>query len=514
VTVDRKQRNRPYRTAWDEPGQEFYARQEPANRSGAGYAVAFLMLLALAVVCVAGFLVVRLLTPASSPGILPRFETWTPSPTARGAGDGSPVAEQPTPIPDTPVPGNALVNIDPGQGYINTLITVSGQGWWPGEPVFVFLRSQDEGDGRGYSYAAAVADDQGNIRTAFTFPNELRWIGQQWADVIARGTRSGREASIRFVLVAPTATATAVPPTARPTQRPTNTPPPTHTPTPTLTPTPELVITDWQGEYFSNSTLSGNPALVRNDVGIDFNWGDGAPATGLPADRFSARWTRRVRFDEGTYRFIAAADDGVRLWIDDQLIIDQWHDGPLTPYSADVSLAKGRHSIRLEYYENVGGAAVNLTWARLEVATVTPTRTPTPTATPTSQPNLPDSWHGEYYANPDLMGEPVLVREDTDVDFDWGAGSPGSGLPADNFSVRWTRDIWTSAGDYRFVLQADDGVRFWVDGTLLVDEWHVGTGETYRVKVSLSEGVHSLRIEYNEIYLNASIHYDRKLVTR
>jgi hypothetical protein len=514
VTVDREQRNKPYRAAWDEPDREFYPRPEPASRSSAGYAVAFLMLLALAVVCVAGFLVVRLLTPASSPAILPRFETWTPSPTTGSS------EQQPTPISNTPIPGNAIVNINPGQGYINTLITVTGQGWWPGEPVFVFLRSKDEGDGRGYSYAAAVADDQGNMRTALTFPNELRWTGQEWADVIARGTRSGQEASIRFVLVAPTATATQPPPTARPTLPPTNTPLPTDTPAPTLTPTPELVITDWQGEYFRNPTLSGDPALVRNDVDIAFNWGEGSPAADIPADRFSARWTRRIRFDAGTYRFVAAADDGVRLWIDDQLFIDQWHDGALTSYSVDVDLVKGRHWIRLEYYENLGGAAVDLKWNRIEQATATPTWTPTPTltptpsATPTAQPDLPQSWHAEYYANPDLVGQPVLVREDADVNFDWEFSSPGDAVPVDSFSARWTRDIWTSAATYRFTLQADDGVRFWVDGVLLVDEWHVSTGDSYRVEIPLAEGVHNLRIEYNEIYLTAAIHFRSKMLSR
>jgi hypothetical protein len=503
VTVDRKQPNRPYRGTWEARSQEFYPGQRGESRGGAGYAVVFLMLLALAVLCVAGFLVVRLLLPGSSPAILPKFETWTPSPTA-GTLEPSPTA-----LPPTPVLGEAMVSINPEQGYINTLVTVTGQGWWPGEPVFVFLRSKEEGDGRGYSYAAAVADEQGNMRTALTFPNELRWIGQEWADVIARGTRSGREASTRFTLVAPTPTATQPPPTPRPTllpthtPLPTNTPLPTATPEPTFTPTPELVITDWRGEYYANPTLAGEPVLVRNDVNIDFNWGEGSPDPRVPIDRFSARWTRQLRFSAGSYQFVVSADDGVRLWIDSQLLIDQWHDGPFTPYVAEIDLAKGRHTLQLEYYENFGGAAVELTWDRSD----------RPTATPTSQPSLPGTWHGEYYDNPDLSGQPVFAREDAEVDFDWGLNSPGDGIPADNFSVRWTQDMWMEAATYRFRLQVDDGVRFWVDGALLVDEWHPNAQETYRADLYLPAGVHRFKIEYNELSYEASIHYRARVTS-
>jgi hypothetical protein len=504
VTVDRKQPSRSHRPMWDDRTQEFYPREEPAGRSSTGYAVAFLMLLALAVLCVAGYLVVRLLVPDSSPALLPKFETWTPSATAGGS------EPQATSVPNTPVLGEALVSITPQQGYINTLITVAGQGWWPGEPVFIFLRSMVEGTGRGYSYAAAVADDQGNMRTAFTFPNESRWIGQEWADVIARGTRSEREASTRFTLVAPTPTPTQPPPTARPTLPPTSTPLPTDTPEPTLTPTPELVITDWRGEYFANLTLSGDPTFVRNDVAVAFDWGEGSPGAGVPVDRFSARWTRRLRFSEGSYRFVVAADDGVRFWLDGQLLVDEWHDTGLTSYSVDVDLTGGRHALQLEYYENLGGAAVELAWNRIEEPTATPTQTPTPT----SQPSLPETWHAEYYANPDLGGQPVLVREDADVNFDWGPGSPGASVPVDNFSARWTRDVWTPDANYRFILQADDGVRFWVDDRLLIDEWHISTGDSYRVKVHLSEGVHRLTIEYYEVFLDASIHYQERIISR
>jgi hypothetical protein len=252
----------------------------------------------------------------------------------------------------------------------------------------VFLRSPKEGDGPGFAYAAAVADQQGRIHTAFTFPNEMRWIGETRADVIARGTRSGLEAATQFSLVTPTPTLTAPPPTARPTLLPSSTVWPKETPTPDPTPTPDMIISDWRGEYFANPSLAGEPVYIRDDVAIDFNWGGGSPDPRLPNDHFSARWGRKQSFSEGFYRFTILSDDGVRFWFEGQLFVDEWHDSKLVPYSFDLYVPAGEYSLWLEYYENLGGAMVRLTWTQIVPPTDTPPATaiPTETARPTVQP--------------------------------------------------------------------------------------------------------------------------------
>lgn len=132
---------------------------------------------------------------------------------------------------------------------------------------------------------------------------------------------------------------------------------------PTATP---VVITDWRGEYYSNPNLNGTPVLVRNDVVVSFNWGGGAPAAGLPTDNFSARWTRTLNFPSGIYRFALTIDDGVRVWVDNNLVIDQWHDGSPTTYVAEARLSEGKHRIRIEYYERSGGALIDLRWQRVD----------------------------------------------------------------------------------------------------------------------------------------------------
>ncbi len=94
-----------------------------------------------------------------------------------------------------------------------------------------------------------------------------------------------------------------------------------------------------------------------------------------------------------------------------------------------------------------------------------PTPTPAPPPTPTPTAVVIDGWLGQYYGNSDLLGTPLLVRVDPAIRFNWGAGSPAPGvIPADFFSVRWTRSQWFDAGQVRFVARMDDGVRVWLDG--------------------------------------------------
>lgn len=250
------------------------------------------------------------------------------------------------------------------------------------------------------------------------------------------------------------------------------------TPTPTATRPPTIV--NWRGEYFSNRDLSIGPTLVRDDVALDFSWSSGAPAPNLPADNFSVRWTRALNFNAGTYRFRALADDGLRLWVDDQPVLDDWRDGGAGEVTGDIALAQGAHTVRVEFYEAYGLASFKLWW---EVV---------------GSPAYPD-WKGEYWSSLDFNGAPALTRNDRNVDFDWGNTAPAVGLPADNFGVRWSRWAHFEAGGYRFSGRADDGLRVYLDGRLILDEWH--DSDAARIHVTdqtVSAGPHALLVEYYE----------------
>lgn len=97
---------------------------------------------------------------------------------------------------------------------------------------------------------------------------------------------------------------------------------------------------------------------------------------------------------------------------------------------------------------------------------------PTPTPAPTISPGNGSGLLGSYYQGTSLSGTPLLTRVDPVIDFNWAGGSPGSGIPNDGFSVRWTGEIEArSTETYTFYISHDDGARVWIGDTLVVDNW-------------------------------------------
>jgi len=146
---------------------------------------------------------------------------------------------------------------------------------------------------------------------------------------------------------------------------------------------------NWFGEYYNNTTFSGS-SIPRNDAQILFSWGAGSPNPGfINSDNFSVRWTTTENFDEGTYRFTAVAQDGIRVLVDGNPIIDQLgNNGVLSTFTSDVPLTFGPHNLTVEYVANTGDAAVQFYWEPISVE-ATPTDGPTPTPTATSLPAIP-----------------------------------------------------------------------------------------------------------------------------
>ncbi len=261
--------------------------------------------------------------------------------------------------------------------------------------------------------------------------------------------------------------------------------------------------TQWNATYFNNTSLSGSPVLTRIDDRIDFNWASGSPDPAVNADNFSARWTKTVNFPTaGSWTFQVGADDGVRMWIDVTPIVDEWHGNPegYKTYTVTVdNLTAGNHDLKVEYFEATGNAGVQVEWSYGGAAATTPNSTI----------YGPANWNASYFNSTDLSGSAVLTRVDGDINFNWGAGSPGSGVNADSFSARWTTTFsFPNTGHWRFQVGADDGVRMWIDVTQILNEWH-GNPEGYRTYdadvYALTAGSHELKVEYFEATGNARI---------
>jgi len=246
---------------------------------------------------------------------------------------------------------------------------------------------------------------------------------------------------------------------------------------------------EWVGEYYNNPNLANDPVLARKDgVGfIDRTYSAGeSPAPGIGAENYSIRWTRTVPFTIGNYRFSVTGDDGVRLYIDDQLWIDEWRPQAPTTFAVNVDLSAGAHDIKLEFYQAGGPAQARLTWGPSNAC---------------SQSAPTDHWKGEYFNNIYLLGNSVLVQDEGlgFLNFNWGGGSPNSAcnIFADYFSARWTRRVDLGAATYRFTVFGDNGVRLWVDNNLIINRWTDTVG-TDNADIQLLAGPHDIRLEYFE----------------
>lgn len=257
----------------------------------------------------------------------------------------------------------------------------------------------------------------------------------------------------------------------------------------------------WLAEYFSNGSLKGTPVTVSVDYSstwetedtvldteidrVDFDWGSGGPfrleskyplipdVILAPSDYFSARYTQIRRFRPGWYRFRLRGDDGVRLWVDDRLVINAWKAQAATEYVQEHYLSGGDHVLRVEYFERTDVASV-----RLEVE--------------------PVLFHFELYANLDLAGSPVASFDDTLTDLEWRHASPvGLASPNGQFSLRATAQKHFEAGSYRFHAQHTGGCRIWVDSMLVLDDWD-GT-QPSGSPCQISAGSHQIRIEFRNL---------------
>ncbi len=251
------------------------------------------------------------------------------------------------------------------------------------------------------------------------------------------------------------------------------------------------------GAYFANPTLQGAPVALRTEA-VDFQWPAAPTGAAVPADGFSVRWSGLIEAPvSGGYALQTVSDDGIRLWVDGQLVVDHWTPHAAAPNTTQVWnwSAGERHVVTLEYQEVGGLGTAQLLWQTPVAAGFTPVPAERlyPVATGTGL-------SASYFANPNLQGTAARVRTEP-VNFFWWA-SPGAGVPADGFSVRWSGLVEAPAsGAHVLQTVSDDGVRVYVDGLLVIDNWtaHAATVNTATALNWKAGERHVLTVEYQEL---------------
>lgn len=259
-----------------------------------------------------------------------------------------------------------------------------------------------------------------------------------------------------------------------------------------------------KAEYYNNSDFT-DLALTRTDETVNFNWGSGSPDAAIDSNTYSVRWTGSVApLHSETYEFFTHSDDGVRLWVDDQLLIDNWTNHAATENSGTIDLQAGQqYDIRMDYYENFGKSVAQLLWSsESQSKEIIPESQLYSPAVDTPSPEVSGNGTGltaEYYNNRDFT-DLVLTRTDETVDFNWGSGSPDAAIDSDTYSVRWTGFVKPLHSEtYQFKTSSDDGVRLWVNDQLLIDNWTDHAVKDNRGTIDLQAGQqYEIRMEYYE----------------
>lgn len=340
---------------------------------------------------------------------------------------------------------------------------------------------------------------------------------------------------------------------------------------------PSCPLGQYKAQYFNNMTLTGIPAFTRCEDTPQYDWAGDSPLPGINADNFSVRWIGSIRFlKAGYYRFTTTSDDGLRLYVDGVLGINNWTDHSSTENVYAKYLSAAYHQVRIDYYENGGDAVAKLSHtgpgnkpvinpipvqtinagqsfnaidlnsfiSDLDLDdryawTITAPSTLLTTYVDGGYLNVitPFNWIGtdyvtlkltdsyglintvkitfkssnvgscapglgnycvDYYNNPYLWGDPFYTATETSIYHYWGLNAPITTMPKDYFSARWQGNIKLAAGTRKFTVVSDNGVRLYVDGNLVIDNWNSHTTKTDVATLYMTAGYHLIQMEYYE----------------
>ncbi len=272
-----------------------------------------------------------------------------------------------------------------------------------------------------------------------------------------------------------------------------------------MTPVP---TDDWLATYYNNESLSGkaiNSQVISHGANGSFDENNGrkAPMDDVNVNHFSAKYVSQKHLNAGDYIIRTRADDGAKVYVDGKLVLNRWSDGGYHENAVKVHLtntsAGDLHTIEVHYYDKTSVSHVYTSIEPYKIST--------------------DGWIGEYYANDDLKGDAIIqggsnaLKPLSDLNLNWGKGSPLELIPADHFSASFNKIMKvSSSGIYNISVTANDGVRVKVDGKTVIDSWKNSNNERRDGLVNLPSGNHTISVEYYDYSQVADIKFSMNKV--
>ncbi len=248
------------------------------------------------------------------------------------------------------------------------------------------------------------------------------------------------------------------------------------------------------GCYYNNKDFTALALTRTENYPLNYDWDLGSPDASINPDTFSAVFSGQFTFETAEYVFTVSGDDGVRLFVDGQVVLDKFFDQPVTTYTLTRVFSAGVHEIRLEYYDNYWQATAKLSWVKTSSL-------PSDPATTCNVPAI-DAFKACYYDNADFTNL-KLTRADSAINFNWGQTSPDPLVSPDTFSASWLGAFTFNASTYEFVATADDGIKLFIDGQIVIDQFHDQPATTYTKIIDLTAGEHIIKVFFYDNYGDA-----------
>lgn len=382
----------------------------------------------------------------------------------------------------------------------NTRIWVSGAGLWTGD----LLRMTPQ-----------VSSDWAQVSDTFTATGTTTNI-----DYRPASTTMGMGNMDDFTLTAVNATP-SVTPSVSASASPSVTPSVSSSAAPavSLVPVASIESTLKQGTkiLFYGDTQLKDGVLARKDTSVNYNWGNQAPNTGLVANNWSSVVTSRVLAPTtGDYSIGVTYNDGVRVWLGGRKIMDDWTTWAPCPndttgkcdntlqvkkLSAKVHMEQGQlYNLRIEYYDVSAKGVLKLFWKmpNANAGEIIPAKYFFTDYNPNPAHGTGTGLLGMYYNGIDFSTY-EFFRKDPTVNFNWNLAAPQNTMTPDNFSAKWTGKVRPRFSEaYTFKVTAKDGVRLWVNNTLVIDQWHdVSQATLFSGQINLGAGkLYPISLEY------------------